>query len=70
MTQRSLRVNDDFYNQAKVQAKAGLRTASNQIEYWARIGRAVTHNLDLSVDVVEKLLIAKNEANEPFKLSG
>ncbi|CAC9495316.1 hypothetical protein BPUTSESOX_1999 [uncultured Gammaproteobacteria bacterium] len=65
----SIRINDDFYNQAKIQAKAELRTVPNQIEYWARIGRAAMHNPDLPVDMVEKLLIAKNEENEPFEFT-
>ena len=65
----SIRINDDFYNQAKIQAKAELRTVPNQIEYWARIGRAAMYNPDLPVDMVEKLLIAKNEENEPFEFT-
>lgn len=63
----SIRINDDFYHQAKIQAKAELRTVPSQIEYWARVGRAAMNNPDLPIDMVEKLLIAKNEESEPFE---
>jgi len=63
----SIRINDSLYNQAKTQAKAELRTIPSQIEFWARVGRTAIDNPDLPIDMVEKLLIAKNEANEPFE---
>jgi len=63
----SIRVNDELYNLAKTQAKAELRTIPNQIEYWARVGRAAMDNPDLPIDVVEKLLVALNEPSEPFE---
>ncbi|MBE8189764.1 MAG: hypothetical protein HAW58_02595 [Candidatus Thioglobus sp.] len=65
----SIRVNENLYDQAKIQARAELRTIPNQIEYWARIGHAALDNPDLSIEMVEKILIAKNEANEPFDFS-
>lgn len=36
----SVRINEDFYQEANSQAKAELRSIPNQIEYWARIGKA------------------------------
>jgi len=30
----SVRINDSFYEEAKSQAKAELRSIPNQIEYW------------------------------------
>lgn len=63
----SVRIKEDLYNSAKQYAKAEVRTTSGQIEYWARLGRAVSDNPDLQVDMVEKLLIAKNEPSEDFE---
>jgi hypothetical protein len=63
----SIRINDEFYQQAKIQAKATLRTTPSQIEYWAKIGRAAIDNPDLPIDIIEKLLVAKNEESETFK---
>ncbi|SMM98662.1 hypothetical protein SPONN_2698 [uncultured Candidatus Thioglobus sp.] len=62
-------MNDELYNQAKIQAKAEFRTVPAQIEFWARIGRTAMNNPDLSIDMVEKLLIAKNEENQPFEFT-
>ncbi len=62
----SIRVNENFYNLAKIQAKAELRTVPSQIEYWARIGRTAINNPELPINMIEKLLTAKNEASEPF----
>lgn len=63
----SVRIKEDLYNDAKVYANAEIRTTSGQIEYWARLGRAVLDNPDLPVEMIEKLLIAKNEPNEDFE---
>jgi hypothetical protein len=63
----SVRVREDLYNSAKHYAKAEVRTTAGQIEYWARLGRAVLDNPDLQVETVEKLLIAKNEPSEDFE---
>lgn len=65
----SIRVNDELYNLAKIQAKAELRTIPNQIEYWARVGRAAMDNPDLPIEMVEQLLIAMNEETVPFEFS-
>lgn len=66
----SIRVNDEFYNLAKTQAKAEFRTISSQIEYWARIGRAAMDNPDLPIAVVEKLLVSLDEPSESFEFIG
>ena len=63
----SIRVDEGLYNQAKTQAKVELRTIPRQIEYWAKVGHTAIENPDLSIEMIEKLLIAKNEANEAFE---
>jgi hypothetical protein len=65
----SIRVNDELYNLAKIQAKAEFRTIPSQIEYWARVGRAAMDNPDLPIEMVEQLLIAMNEETVPFEFS-
>ena len=63
----SIRINDDFYQEAKSQAQAELRSIPNQIEYWARIGRTALENPDLSIETIQKLIVAKHESSEPFE---
>lgn len=63
----SIRINEDLYNQAKIQAKAEFRKIPNQIEYWAKIGKNAIANPDLPIDMIRDLLVAKNEKSEPFE---
>jgi hypothetical protein len=57
----AIQVNDALYNEAKMSAKAEHRTISEQIEFWALIGRTALDNPDLPIDFVRDLLIAKAE---------
>lgn len=63
----SIRINDEFYLEAKSQAKAELRSIPNQIEYWARIGKTAIENPDLSIEAIKELLVAKYQESEPFE---
>ncbi|MGC9386061.1 MAG: TA system antitoxin ParD family protein [Hydrogenovibrio sp.] len=63
----SVRINDDFYQEAKSQAKAELRSIPNQIEYWARIGKTAMENPELSIEAIKELLVAKHQEVEPFE---
>jgi len=65
----SVRINDDFYQEAKSQAQAELRSIPNQIEYWARIGKTAIENPDLSIDAIRALMLAKHETAEPFEFN-
>lgn len=63
----SVRIGESLYDDAKVRAKAELRTIPSQIEYWARIGRAALDNPDLPVEFTRDVLIAREEETEPFE---
>lgn len=63
----SVRINDVFYEEARSQAKAELRSIPNQIEYWARIGKMSLENPELSVEVIKELMVAKNQESQPFQ---
>lgn len=63
----SIRINDEFYQEAKSQAKAEFRSIPNQIEYWARVGKIAIENPDLSVETIKALMLAKHETAEPFE---
>jgi hypothetical protein len=57
----SVRIDDTLYGQARVQAHAEYRSIAGQIEFWAMIGRAALGNLDLPIDFVRDLLVARVE---------
>lgn len=66
----SVRINKDLYDSAVKEARAEYRTAPQQINFWAKIGRNALANPDLPVEVVRDILIAKEEESEPFSFEG
>ena len=56
-----VRIDDDLYELAKLEAKIEHRTIAGQIEFWALIGKAALDNPDLPIDFVKDLMIAKAE---------
>lgn len=63
----SIRISDNFYFEARSQAKAELRSIPSQVEYWARIGRTAMDNPEMSVEAIQALLVAKHQDAEPFE---
>ena len=56
-----MKISDELVNDAKPYAAAEHRSVPKQIEYWARIGKAVTENPDLPVAMVREILLARQE---------
>lgn len=63
----SIRINDEFYQEAKATAKAELRSIPNQIEFWARLGKSSIENPELSIEGIKALLLARHEESELFE---
>lgn len=57
----AMKISDELVNDAKPYAAAEHRSVIKQIEYWARIGKAVTDNPDLPVAMVRDILLARQE---------
>lgn len=60
-TSSTLRLDKELIEMASTVAKAMNRSTPKQIEHWARIGRIVEDNPDMSYEFVKELLIAKAE---------
>ncbi|PSW30839.1 hypothetical protein C9J21_18300 [Photobacterium phosphoreum] len=60
----SVRLSDDLVTVAQIYAEAELRTIPKQIEYWARIGRIMIDNPDLSYEFVSETLLADAEVKQ------
>ena len=60
----SIRIAQDLYNQARVEAKSEHRTIAGQIEYWAQVGRGARDNPDLPVSFIADSLAALSEPRE------
>jgi hypothetical protein len=54
---------DDLVEAAKHYAAAESRSAPQQIEYWARIGKAVTDNPDMPLRVIQEVTLSQEEVN-------
>jgi predicted transcriptional regulator len=61
MATLSIRLDADFVHQASAFARAQSRTTPKQIEHWAKIGRIMEDNPDLSYEFVSQLLVAQAE---------
>ena len=68
--QRSIKISAGMYNLAEGTAAAEGRSVSDQVEFWARVGRAALDNPDLPVDFISDILTSKAQGRtlaEPFK---
>lgn len=58
----SIRLDDEFVEDVKIHAQVASRSAPKQIEHWARIGKIVEDNPDLSYEFIRDALLAREEA--------
>lgn len=58
----SVKLSEDILSQAKIVSKALNRSLAGQIEYWAKIGKIVEENPDLTYEFIKDILIAQEEA--------
>ncbi len=54
----ALKLSDDLVEMAKPHAAAEHRSVPKQIEYWARLGKAVDENPDLPLQFIKDTLLA------------
>ncbi len=59
----ALKLSDELIDLAKPHAAAEHRSVPKQIEYWARLGKAVEDNPELPFQFIKDTLLAIAEAN-------
>ncbi|GAC1317974.1 MAG: hypothetical protein NVS3B11_00360 [Collimonas sp.] len=59
----ALKLSDELIDLAKPHAAAEHRSVPKQIEYWARLGKAVEDNPELPFQFIKDTLLAAAEAN-------
>lgn len=59
----ALKLSDELIDLAKPHAAAEHRSVPKQIEYWARLGKAVEDNPELPYQFIKDTLLAVAEAN-------
>lgn len=58
----ALKLSDDLVEDAKTTAAAEHRSVPKQIEYWARIGKAVLENPELPIRLIQDTMLSLEEA--------
>jgi hypothetical protein len=58
----ALKVSDELIEIARPRAAAEHRSVPKQIEYWARLGKAVEENPDLPLQFIKDTLVGIEEA--------
>lgn len=65
----SIHIDQQLYEQAQHKAEVEHRSAVEQIEFWAKLGRAALENPDLPVSFIAESLLSLMESHhdlEPF----
>jgi hypothetical protein len=66
----AVKLSESIVSDAKIMSKAFNRSVAGQIEYWARIGKIVEENPDLTYEFIKNILISQQEAKakrlEPY----
>ena len=57
----SVALSDSLVKDAKIHAVAMTRSASKQIEHWAKIGKIAEENPDLSFQFLKDILISREQ---------
>jgi hypothetical protein len=60
-----LKLSDALVEDAKPYAAAEDRSVPQQIEFWARIGKAATDNPDLPVRLIQDIMLSREETKAP-----
>lgn len=58
----AVKLSDKLVEDAKPYAAAEHRSVSNQIEYWARIGKAVLENPEMPLRLIQDTMLSLEEA--------
>ena len=70
MSTVSVRIDSTLFQEAAAEGKAEFRSAAQQINFWAKVGKNALANPDLPVDFIRDTLIAMEQPTEPFVLEG
>jgi hypothetical protein len=58
-----IKLSESFIQDAESASRIAKRTLPEQIEYWARLGKACDENPDLPVHILQDILVSRVEMN-------
>ena len=64
----TIEIDQQLYDEAAIEAAQNHITADEQVEMWARVGRAALDNPDMPVLAIQDILTAQKQQAEPFVL--
>ena len=63
----AVRISDNLLNEARKYSQVDNRSLAGQIEHWAKIGKCVEENPDLTYDLIKEILIGVAELEQEEK---
>lgn len=63
----TVRISDELLNEAKKYSKIDHRSLAGQVEYWAKIGKCVEENPDLTYFLIKEIFIGIAELEQGEK---
>jgi hypothetical protein len=61
---KAIRVSDELIRNARLYSSVDNRSVTGQIEHWAKIGRCVEENPDLTYNLIKEILIGLEELDQ------
>ncbi len=63
----AIRISEELMNEARKYSRIDHRSLTGQVEHWARIGKCVEENPDLSYHLIKDLLLGIEELDQGEK---
>ena len=63
----AVRISERLINEAKRSSRVDHRSLAGQIEHWARMGKCVEENQDLTYSLIKEILIGLEELEQDEK---
>jgi hypothetical protein len=63
----AIRVSEELVNEAKKYSRIEHRSMTGQIEHWARIGKCIEENPDLTYNLIKEIFIGIEELEQGEK---
>ena len=60
----AIRISDELVKEAKKYSRIDHRSITGQIEHWARIGKCIEENPDLTYSLIKEILIGIEELEQ------
>ena len=63
----AVRISDSLLKEARKYSKVDNRSLTGQIEHWAKVGKCVEENPDLTYDLIKEIFIGVAELEQEEK---